>query len=228
MVISDAEQSALSYLAERYAAADGEAAARVAGVLRRLAGRTIADPGSDSRPPVAGLDTRELRALDELRSAIEERLIVSVRYRGTDGRIVTRTLSPYAVLTRFGALSCVAYCDETGLTSIFILARFEGIELSDKPFEIPPLFAVSEWHEDRRPLPTEPFVAIVRLNDPAEAERLESAKATGEGTYRIEFFDSAPILSSLLSCRSGFEILAPGWLRERLRRHLETLLRTNS
>lgn len=74
-------------------------------------------------PPVAGLDTRELRALDELRSAIEERLIVSVRYRGTDGRIVTRTLSPYAVLNRFGALSCVAYCDETGLTSIFILAR---------------------------------------------------------------------------------------------------------
>lgn len=79
MVMSDVELSSLSYLAERYSGSGGEAAARVAGVLRRLAGRAIADPGSDERPPVAGVDSRELHALDKLRIAIETRTAVSIR-----------------------------------------------------------------------------------------------------------------------------------------------------
>jgi predicted DNA-binding transcriptional regulator YafY len=224
VVISDAEQSALSYLTDRYAAADGEAAARVTGVLRRLAGRAVSDVGSDEHPPVMGLKTPELRAFDSIRSAIEERQVVTVRYRGADGQVVTRTLSPYAILTRFGALSCVAYCDEFGYTNAFPLARFESVERTEGRFEIPALLDVNHWADDHRPVQPEPFIAIVRLQNEAEAERFESAEARGDGTYSIEFFDSAEILASLLSCRSDFEILTPNWLRDRLRRRLEALL----
>lgn len=68
----------------------------------------------------------------------------------------------------------------------------------------------------------------MRLNNPAEAERLESAEVVAESVYRLEFFESSAILSSLLSCRSGFEILSPRWLRQRLRRELEKLLSVHS
>jgi predicted DNA-binding transcriptional regulator YafY len=228
MVMSDVERSSLSYLAERYSGADGEAAARVAGVLRRLTGRAVADSGSKDRPPVAGVDSREMRALDKLRIAIETRTAVATRYRGADGVVVKRTLSPYALLTRFGVLTCIAYSEEVGVTLSFPLNRFESIESTDRRFEVPRLFDIRDWDEERRPLPTEPFTAIVRLNNPADAERLESAQAVGEGVYRIEFFESAAILSSLLSCHSGFEIVSPRWLRQRLRSELEKLLRAHS
>lgn len=228
MVMSDVELSSLSYLAERYSGADGEAAARVAGVLRRLAGRAVADAGSKERPPVAGVDSRELRALDKLRIAIETRTAVSIRYRGADGVVVKRTLSPYALLTRFGLLTCIAYCEEVGVTLPFPLNRIESIESTDRQYEVPALFDARNWAEERRPLPTDPFTAVVRLNNPAEAERLESAEAVAESVYRLEFFESSAILSSLLSCRSGFEILSPRWLRQRLRRELEKLLSAHS
>lgn len=227
VVVSEPERAALGYLAERYAAIDGETAARVAGVLRRLAGRAVADPGSDERPPVAGLDGREVRAFDAARAAIEARRVLSVRYRGADGVVVARTFSPYAVLTRYGALSCVAYCDDVGVTGVFPLGRFENVEQTDRPFEVPPLFDLDEWRDERSPLRPEPFTAVVRLEDPTDAERLEAAVASDDGTYRIEFHDSGAILAALLACRSGFEIVAPRWLRERLLRRLEGLLRSH-
>lgn len=227
VVISDSERSALTYLAERYAAMSGDGAARVSGVLRRLAGRAVADPGSAERPPVAGLDSRELRALDLVRAAIGERRRIEVRYRGPDGVVTTRTMAPYGVLTRLGALSCVAYCDDIGVTTVLPLSRFESVERLDEAFEVPALFDVDDWGDDQSPIPQAPFVAIVRLSDPSDADRLESVGPAGEGTYRVEFYDSRAVLSALLTCRGEFEILRPRWLRTKLRDRLHELLRIN-
>ncbi len=227
VVMSDAETSALTYLAERYSGMDGEGAARLGGVLRRLAGRAISDPGSDDRPPVAGFDSRELRALDVLRAAIDQRQKVNVRYRGGDGVVTTRTMAPYAVLTRLGSLSCIAYCDDVGVTTALPLARFEAVERLDESYEVPPVFDLDEWADERSPLPQEPFVAVVRLDEPGDADRLESVSRMEDGHYRLEFYDSPSLVSALLACRGTFEVIRPAWLRQRVLSRLSDLLHSH-
>lgn len=218
LMVTDPERSALVYLADRYGAQGGEAAARVAGVLRRLGTSAVA---ADESGPVPHLDTSELDAVAALRRAIDGRRVVAVGYRGSDGLLVRRTMWPYAVVTRFGQLSCVAYCEELGYTHIFPIFRFERVAQTGAAFEVAPHVRPADY--DRSTIPPQPFVATVRLEDPADAERLEAAHALDDGLYRIEFHDAQSILSALLACPSGFEVLAPKWLRSRLMRRLTDL-----
>ena len=220
LIVSDPERSALVSLAERHGSIEGEAGARVAAVLRRLA--TQAAVVDDESAPDLPSDARELDAVTVLRRAVEGRRKVAVRYRGPDGIVVTRTIWPYAVITRFGTLSCVGYCEELGLTHVFPVFRFERIELTASPFELPAYVRPDEWTRDT--VPAQPFVAIVRLHDPADAERLETAVALDDGTYRIDFHDGTSMVSALLSCRSTFKVVSPRWLRARVVQRLQAIL----
>jgi predicted DNA-binding transcriptional regulator YafY len=226
LVVSEPERAALVYLAERYGSLDGEAAARVAGVLRRLGANAGADAdvraGAGGPAPVVAVDAAEIDAATALRRAVDARRTVAVRYRGADGIVVTRTLRPYAVVTRFGRPACVGYCEEIGLTQVFPLPRIERVERTGEGFEVPAHVRVRDWM--RATMAPQPFVAVVRLDDPADAERIESAVTLGDGAYRIEFYDGGTIMSALLSCPSGFEVVSPGWLRARVADRLASLL----
>ena len=222
LVVTDAERSTLGYLAERYASLEDETAARVAGVLRRL-GMHAVDDGATA--PFVAIDAAELDAVGVVRRAVAQRVKVMVRYRGADGVVVGRTIWPYAVVTRFGTLSCVGYCEEIGYTHVFPLFRFERVERTTTTFDVPAHVHAGDWTRDV--VPPTPFVAVVRLHDAADAERLERAVALDDGTFRVEFYDAGSIIAALLSCPSPVEVLSPRWLRSRLAQRLHSLLALN-
>jgi hypothetical protein len=74
----------------------------------------------------------------------------------------------------------------------------------------------------------DPFVAVVRLEDPADADRFEMAKTLEDALLQIEFYDSPTLISALLTCRAPFEILSPGWLRTRLLERLAAVTAANA
>ena len=222
LVISHAERSTLGYLAERYGSLEDEGAARVAGVLRRLGMHAV---DAVVATPLVSIDTAELDAVGAVRRAVEERTKVVVRYRGADGVVVGRTLWPYAVVTRFGTLSCVGYCEEIGYTHVFPLFRFERVEHTTTTFDVPAHLHSGDWTRDV--VAPRPFVAVVRLRDANDAERLETAVALDDGTFRVEFFDAGSIIAALLSCPSPVEVISPRWLRSRLAERLRSMLELN-
>lgn len=224
VLVSEAERSALRYLAHQYEVMPGEPAVAVAEVLRRLAGHVVVDRPSPAAPLVATIDAREMRVQQALEWAIENRRKVKVRYRGADGVIVPRTVSPLALSRRRGLLCCAGYYDELGEIVWLPVGRFETADATEEVFEVPPYFGV---HEDDATLYSDPFVAVVRLRDAADAERLEGSTLLDDGTVRIEFYDSGAVLSALLSCLSPFEIVSPAWLRRRLRHRLEAVAAIN-
>lgn len=222
-VVSDRERSDLMFLAERYGSMAGDAADRVASVLRRLAGHALVDNVETSLPVI---DSAEIDTVAVLRRAIEQRRTVAIRYRGTDGVVVTRTLWPYGLSTRFGSLVCVGYCEELGHTHILPLFRFERVEQTGTTFDLPPHVHVHDASRDS--VIPKPFVGVVRLDDPADAERLETAVAIEDDTIRLEFHDAQSVISALLSCPSPIEVLSPTWLRQRLIARLDALVARHS
>lgn len=224
LLLSPSERTALSYLAEQYRTMPGDPAAGVASALMRITGQVVVDRPSNLAPPVASLEARELRAVQVLEWAIERRVKARVRYRGLDGVIVPRTLSPLAIGRRRGLLCCAGYYEELGHIQWLPIGRFETVDATDEPFDPPPHFHV--WDDDRTMYP-DPFVAVVRLTDPRDADRFEGATLLEDGTVRIEFYDSPTVLSLLLTCTSPFEILAPAWLRRRLVERLAALAAAN-
>jgi predicted DNA-binding transcriptional regulator YafY len=194
----------------------------VAGVLRRLGAQAAAESGAADHPPVVPIDAGEIDVAGSLRRAVDGRRTVVARYRGADGIVVPRTIRPYAVVTRLGGLVCVGYCEELGLTQVFPIGRIERVEQTGDGFAVPAYLRARSW-----PVGTvapQPFVAVVRLDDPADAERIESAVALGDGAYRIEFHDARSMMSALLACPSGFEVVSPKWLRARVADRLADLL----
>jgi predicted DNA-binding transcriptional regulator YafY len=224
LLLSETERSALAYLAEQYRTLPGDPAAGLASVLIRITGQVVVDRPSELAPPVAGVDARELRAVQALEWAIEHRRKAIVRFRGYDGVVVPRTVSPLAIARRRGLLCCGGYYDELGLIVWLPIGRFESVDATDEPFDPPPHFYIDD---DRATMYPDPFVAIVRLSDERDAERLEGATALQDGTVRIHFYDSPTVLSALLVCRSPFEVLSPDWLRSKLLDRLSDLSECN-
>ena len=218
VVLTETERAALTYLAHQYRAMPGDAAAEVAAALERLCGQVVTE--SSRPPPLASLDGRELRAIETLNWAIEHRRKVAIRYRGADGVIVPRTASPFGVVRRRGLLCCTGYYDEIGHVVWLPIGRFESIDLLDETFEVP---AHVKPHDDVATMYPEPFVAVVRLVDARNIERLDGAVLGEDGCVRLEFYDSSSVMSMLLACPSPFEIVSPSWLRERLLRRLTHL-----
>lgn len=220
LIVSDPERSALAFLAESYSSIEGEAAERVAAVLRRLTTQAVTAAGEPA--PILAVPSAAVDASTVLRRAMETHRKVVTRYRNTDGAVVGRTIWPYAVVARSGALNCIGYCEELGLTHNFALFRFERVELTTEEFEVPAHVRPSHW--SRPTAPPHPFAALVQLEDPADAERIEDAVLLNDdGLVRIEFLDSRSMLSVLLSCPSNFEVISPAWLRTRVATRLETL-----
>jgi predicted DNA-binding transcriptional regulator YafY len=223
VMLTDSEQSTLTYLADRYAGLEGEAAARVAALLKRLGGRAVADGSPEV--PLADLEASELRVLDALRSAMRDRTKVIVRYRDAEGVVLTRTLSPHTITTRFGALSCHAWTDELGERRFYTLSRVEAVEPTDERYEIPGYFEKDHgWGDERLPLPPRPFRCVLRLTDERDAEHIEGAISLRDGTWLVEFSDSPTVLSILLACRHPFEVVSPAWLRSKLRERVSRVL----
>ena len=219
LMVSDPERSALVYLAERYAAHEGEAADRVARVLRRLGNCAV--PAEAPEGEALAIDSVEMDAVTNVRRAISARRIIAVRYRGPDGVPQGRTMWPYAVIGRLGQLSCVAYCEEMGYTHVFPLFRFERVEQTGAEFEIPP--HVRPHVFERSSVPPQPFVATIRFADQTDAERIEGVQSLDDGVYRIEFHDARSLISALMACPSAFQVLTPNWLRERVMQKLDAL-----
>jgi predicted DNA-binding transcriptional regulator YafY len=224
LLLSETERSALAYLEQQYRTLPGDPAAGVASVLRRITGGVVVDRPSELAPPVASLEARELRAVQLLEWAIDHRRKALVRYRGYDGVIVPRTVSPLAIGQRRGLLCCAGYYEELGEIVWLPVGRFETVEAIDEPFIPPPHFRI--WDDDRTMYP-DPFVAHVKLDDPSDAERFEGATRSDDGLLRVEFYDSPTVLSLLLSCRSTFEIVSPSWLRRKLGERLDVLANAN-
>jgi predicted DNA-binding transcriptional regulator YafY len=224
LLLSETERTALAYLADQYRTLPGDPAADVASVLMRITGGIVVDSPSRLAPPVASVEAKELRAIEVLAWAIANRKKARIRFRGADGVIVTRTCSPLAIGRRRGLLCCAGYYEEPGEILWLPIGRFEGVVATDDDFERPPHFHIED---DKITMYPDPFVAIVKLDDDRDAERIEGATQRDDGTVRVEFHDSTVVLSALLACRSSFEIVSPKWLRTRLLERLDRLTAAN-
>jgi predicted DNA-binding transcriptional regulator YafY len=218
------ERDALRHLAHQYGSAEDERAREIAALFARLSELPAAERSDDPALPVLDADARLGRLLEIAEKAIAVRRKLAARYLTRSGRITARTLHPYELFARRGETMLAAHCEEADGVRSFRLAGFEALSETGESFDISADYDPRFRDEQVPEAWSEPFVAHVRFAHEAHARRLRvAAQAQEDGTHAIEFWQSEDLLAALLGESCDFEILAPGWLREKLAAKLERL-----
>lgn len=227
-VISDEERRALAYLAQRYAGAGGELAARLAGFFARLAYEGGAAPGGmagQRRDPPAqvavfGLNSQALSAYGPLCMAIEQRRKVELVYVNSIRVRSRRTLCPYRLFAKDQADYVVGYCEKAHEVRVFRLDRIVDLAVTPTRFEVVPFYRAEDYGDAVPFRYTNPYVALIRFSAAMDLRALKLPAHPAEDlpahSYRVSFYRSEDLLSALLAQSQDFVILSPNWLRARL------------
>ncbi|MCS6907435.1 MAG: WYL domain-containing protein [Anaerolineales bacterium] len=213
---------------------------KLATALERLAPRISAhlylsaDDMDDSR---RYQDPNFIRSLEVLTLAWAEQREVRVWYRKKGGQIGEYLFSPYYIepYAVGQAVHTIGYCEPPGALRTFKVERIERIELTAQYYTIPADFDVREllrhawgiWYTDAEPvevvLKFQPRVA--RRVGETRWHRTEQVSVLEDGSllWRAQIAEPTEMLPWIRGWGADVEVLAPDWLRERMKEETEKL-----
>jgi predicted DNA-binding transcriptional regulator YafY len=226
-LVSSEEQRALAYLSHQYRQSGGALGEQLALLFARLAGEEVGQPQAWERPrlPMCDAHPRTVRWYEPLRRAIAERRQVEIEYLDPQNRRTTRRFCPYRLYNRWVSTYVVGWCLLRDELRSLRLSRIRALRVLDATFDVAPTFDPRDYDEGASMVWGDPYAAVVRFDRPPNPRDLPaSAAPVDERTYRLTFFRSGEILTTLLGQPVPFRILSPNWLRERLRTRIRRLI----
>jgi len=117
--------------------------------------------------------------LEKLRRAVREHRRVTIQYRSsTSPHPESRDLDPYALVHRWGWWYAVGYCHLRRELRTFRVDRMEGLNLTDRVFQIPASFNIREFLE--KEWKSEPQIQVRLRFDPEGAHIAQQNRAYWE------------------------------------------------
>ncbi len=227
-MISEEEQQMLGYMANRYRAAGGTDARKLAGLLERLSAGEGKEGASFRNLPVIPVRPEEAKHYNTLREALERRSKVEMTYENSDGRTSSRLFHTYTLFHRNQAAYVSGFCELRREIRVFRISRIQKLVLRKESYEIPETYNDNYYTLGRCFLHTEPYMAEVEMTAISEPDNAALQAEHVEGPlYRFYFYTSEEMIQYLLSRKNSFRVLSPNWLKEKLRRRLEEIMRKN-
>jgi predicted DNA-binding transcriptional regulator YafY len=221
LFMTDEEKGVLRFLVHRYRQYNhdnAEAVHRVAHLLERFTGEQETE--MYSRLPAFDANPRLLEIMLRLSSAIRERRTTIIQY--INERL---SVQPLRLLSQYNSDYLSAYCENTSKVRLFRLEDISVVTITDSGFD-PSDIENGKADDGGRPT-RKPFMARMRLPNPLIGQSWNgyAARLIDEpSSYEIEFFDIDAFLQHLIN-DSWDEILAPKWLREKLRQRCLDLVK---
>lgn len=179
--------------------------------------------------PIFNLSSTEAEIFDLQKKAINKRLKVEMTYQNATFKKSKRIFCPYKLFYQHRHNYVVGYCQLREEIRIFRLDRINEISLLKENFARVSYFREEDYEEEVSFNSRAPYKAIILLNKPEMINNLHySIRYMGDGRYKIEFYDSQQFFSDILAKSLSFTIESPNWLRNRLRKKLELLLKKNT
>lgn len=226
--VTATEKQTLSYLAYQYQSNGSAWSNQLAALFERLAGTEHAGEYSGPAVPVYQVKPREAMFFDVLRSGIENLTKVELAYCDIKGVLSHRVVCPYKLFARSGVNYLAAFCELRSEIRVFRLNRIRECRPTGETFTVSPVFKPEMYSCEEPLLLQEPYQAVIRLERVPELEAFKRPpQLVADHTYRIDFYDSGEFLRELLVLSAGFTIMAPNWLRDRLRRKLDAIYEAN-
>lgn len=230
--VTHEEKQALSYLAQQYRSVGTEQAAQLSSLFARLSGERNAEVSSRENFDLNPLQTLPLPPTEQiieqiLRSAINQQQKVLMNYKNGTGEKSERSFAPYKVFSTRGNRYVVGYCDLRSELRVFRISRIAGVKIMDITFTPVPAYHPEDYQDDHPLRITRPYTAEVRWEEPIRGPLRFGGECLSDTTYRYTFHTSQEFLNYLLTFGTRFVIVTPRWLREKLRRRLDSLLMMN-
>jgi predicted DNA-binding transcriptional regulator YafY len=170
-----------------------------------------------------------------LNDAVLARRTVRMRYHtGRTGTVATRSLDPYRVWYRNGALYVIGHDHRSGEIRTFAVDRIRSLDATARGFSVPAGFDFDAYVASSFGVIAEPATRVrLRFARRWATEVLERTwhpsqqvrELPGGGVLlELEVGSTPELVSWVLSFGSGAEVLEPEQLRDAIRRQLEATL----
>ncbi|WP_238649834.1 helix-turn-helix transcriptional regulator [Paenibacillus piscarius] len=223
LYITDEEQRVLKYLAYRYSHYDYENAQsirKVGGLLERFTEQPLAD--RELKLPVFEVNPHRLQVMEMLEQAIRARRVLHVLYRHGQDTPQELYLCPLQLSRRVEDDYLVAAVEGDGRSEYYSLSGIRQLTLTGRVF-LPGEDGPKAPVEPARPL--KPFTARIRMNSVPQDSSWDGYKLrAAEDVYEVDFYEPSAFIAHLLR-EEWIAILAPKWLKDRLRSICEATLK---
>lgn len=224
LYITKEENRVLKYLAYRYSHYDydnGHTVRRIGSLLGRFTDNQ--ELNLDSYLPIFEVDTRRMQYIELLEHAIKTYLIVHIIYQEQVGIQQELYICPAKLTCHYDDDHVIAHMEGQGHFQSFRLSDILRLNLTARKFN-----RVNEDHlrqHGRSQQMIKPFKAHIRLLAPPEGSTWYGYKICSsiEDIYEVEFYDSDEFLGHMLTSEWQ-EIIAPKWLREKIRSRCRGML----
>jgi predicted DNA-binding transcriptional regulator YafY len=221
--ITEEENRVLKYLAYRYRHynyENGDTIRRIGSLLDRFTDNQELE--FEGYLPVFEVDTRRIQNIELLEHAIRNHLIVSIIYQEQAGVQQEIHICPSKLTRHYDDDHVIAQIEGQGRFQTFRLSDILRLNLTERHFEGE---NEDKLRQQERTLQFKPFKAQIRLAIPPQGSTWFGFKvcASTEDIYEIEFFDSDGFLGHLLTSEWR-QIIAPKWLREKIRSRCKGML----
>ena len=229
IMVTETEKQALTYLAGQFREADNSIAAGLADLFSKLTGEGVYKPEKIPGLPHIPLDEHEIKQYRLLDEAIQTGIKVTAEYINGANVRTERRFCPFKIFRKSLHNYVVGFCEMREELRIFRLDRFRSITITNEPYMIPADFDESLYGEDYQFNYREAYEAVVYFDAAIDKKifGIDSSQ-TDERTYRIRFLTSGQFLSELFTLETGFRIIYPGWLRERLLERIQRVFSDNA
>ncbi len=182
-------------------------------------------------------DPNFVRTLEMLTVAWANKRTAQIWYRKEGDQIGEYLFCPYYIepYAVGQAVHVIGYREPPGALRTHKVERIERIELTNQPYTIPENFNVREllkyawgiWYTDEEPqevvLKFQP--RVVRRVGETRWHRTEQVSVQGDGSllWRAQIAEPIEMLPWIRGWGSDVEVLAPEWLRERIKEEVESM-----
>lgn len=223
LYITEEENRVLKYLAYRYSHynyENGDTIRRIGSLLDRFTDNQ--ELKFEGYLPVFEVDTRRIQNIELLEHAIRTHLIVSIIYQEQAGVQQEIHICPAKLTRHYDDDHVIAQIEGQGRLQAFRLSDILRLNLTERHFDEE---NEDELRQQERTQQLKPFKAQIRLDIPPQGSTWFGFKvcASTEDIYEIEFFDSDGFLGHLLTSEWR-QIIAPKWLREKIRSRCKGML----
>ncbi|PWV97878.1 putative DNA-binding transcriptional regulator YafY [Paenibacillus cellulosilyticus] len=225
LYMTEDEKRVLKYLVHRYSQYNydhADTAHRVARLLDRFTDESESE--LYDRLPMFNADPRMMQLVLLLTEAIKRSRLVQLVYEGEQ-----LTIQPTRLLSRYNDDYVAAYCDNGQEQRHFRLSAIAHATIVEQTAAIASLTNVraSTGNESGAPA-RKPFTAKVRLVEPLECGETWNGFSSACSDvdpllYEVDFYDTNAFVRHLMVAEWD-ELLAPKWLREKLRLHCSAVL----
>jgi predicted DNA-binding transcriptional regulator YafY len=229
IMISHQEKEMLSYLADQYKLQGSEMAHQLADLFNRLGGDNSAVSGKQKITlPVYNMNRKEFYCIRSIEDAIRKKKKIKIHYINSGNVFSTRVVHPYILFTQTSRNYLAAYCEMRKEERVFRVTRIKKARVLEKTFTMPRGFNPDNYGEQYVFYYKLPYHADVEFDSPVDAGTftLPVQKKEGSG-YRIFFRRSQELISQLVGSGVAFQILTPGWVKEKLHRYFTRIIDKN-